>query len=687
MFFIIKLVSSQQTLLIFSGDRKDLTNIETNLIPKTSISRNENYLINSDLTSKAKFKSGFTLKDDQCIFYEEYTSSNGWTQVGSLVEIKNGQAQFIDGAPDGWPNGIQRRLFKKLNNPITDTDLWTASFKFTPLSVGDFGGPFTGHLLFSLTNNSNDPWCDCPDLNCTGYPPGSQDVISVTYMSPNPPNGDLSFYITVRHNYLRYDSPPITYNELGKEIFVVLTKTELNYTLNIYSDSEHNMPLGNGPVSLSVNCLSDFNYIQHGNAIVGYDYRQLTGMLDDVCIALNGKIETKKSTVNYIGCHGDGYSIEINGTKYDESNPVGIENIESASGCNDSLINVNLVFNPIDTNIIFYQGFQNDGYNLTINGTLYNELNPEGTEYLKNIYGCDSIIEIKLKFIPKKTEDCIVFKPNGVLGKDALIINGQGKHKMNFGDDPQMTAMMWNKNDHSGQSTIRSLFQFQLDQIPANAEIISAKLSLYAWDSDDMNGRHDHIFNLYNDCYVKRITENWDEKTVNWFNQPNTTTENQVSLPKPSTGDQDFTDIDVTSIVKDMFKFPQSSYGFMLRLKKEAVFRKVNFSSSDHPDPDKWPELEVCYKIKDNLLIDNRDYTDNNFDFEIYPNPTNNSFYIEVNSKSNVYEIEIYNSSLSLIFKSKNSNTEIDVKKFPKGVYFVKLKNNDSIKIKKLIIQ
>ncbi len=688
MVFVINIISSQQPFLIFSEYKGGGTNKESNINPITSIKRNERYLINDKTIPNGKFKSGLASINDQCIFFEDFSNPIGWTQIGSLVEIKNNEVQFIDGAPDGWPNGIQRRLFKKLDKPITDSDLWTASFKFTPQSVGDFGGPFTGHLLLSLSNNSQDPWCDCTDLECTGYPPGSQDVVSVTYMSPNPPNGNLSFYITVRSKYLRYDSPPITYNDLGKEIFIVLTKSEFFYTLNIYSDFEHTLPIGNGPVSLGTVCLSELNFLQHGNSIVGYDLRQLSGVIDDVCISLDGEIETKKTLVNYNGCKGDGYFIEINGTKYNENNPFGIEKLKSASGCSDSIINVNLIFNSLDTTDVFYQGYQGDGYNVTINGTHYNELKTEGIEILKNIFGCDSVIEIKLIFLPKKTEDCIIFKPNGITGKDALIINGQGKHKMNFGDDPQMTAMMWNKNDHSGQSTIRSLFQFQLDQIPDNAEIISAKLSLYAWGSDDLNGKHDHIFNLYNDCFLKRITENWDEKTVNWFNQPNTTAENQISLSKPSSGDQDYIDLDVTSLVKDMYKYPQSSYGFMLKLKKEAVFRKVNFSSSDHPDPDKWPELEVCYKIIENSVIDNRDNNDNSLDFEIYPNPTTNSFSIYLPEKVNKnIEFELFNSSFGLIYKSFNTNSEINVLDYPKGVYFVKIKNFNSIKIKKLIIQ
>ncbi len=342
-------------------------------------------------------------KDNQCTFFEDFSNPIGWTQVGSLVEIKNNEVQFINGAPDGWPNGIQRRLFKKLDEPITDSDLWVASFKFTPQSVGDFGGPFTGHLLFSLANNTQDPWCDCPDLKCTGFPAGSQDVISVTYMSPNPPNGTFSFYITVRSNKIRFDSPALTYSKLGDDIYVELVRDNLNFELNIFSDKEHKKPLGNGPVKLPLVCLSELNYIQHGNSILGYELRQLTGTLDDICIQIKGKCNTKYTPIVYNGCQGDGHSIVVNGKTYNEINPTGLDMLKGVNCC-DSIILVNLDFQPIKYSNLTYEGCQNDGYEVLVNNNKYNENNPSGLEYLISSSGCDSIVSINLKFNPRKTK-------------------------------------------------------------------------------------------------------------------------------------------------------------------------------------------------------------------------------------------------------------------------------------------
>ena len=49
---------------------------------------------------------------------------------------------------------------------------------------------------------------------------------------------------------------------------------------------------------------------------------------------------------NYNGCIGDGYSIIVNGTTYDESNPTGTEDFQDANGCDTTVI-INLVFNYI----------------------------------------------------------------------------------------------------------------------------------------------------------------------------------------------------------------------------------------------------------------------------------------------------------------------------------------------------
>ena len=106
---------------------------------------------------------------------------------------------------------------------------------------------------------------------------------------------------------------------------------------------------------------------------------------------------TSTGTENYAGCTGDGYSVVVNGTTYDEANPTGTETLAGGNGC-DSVVTVDLVFAPTSTGLETYAGCFGDGYSVVVNGTTYNEANPTGTETLVNGAGCDSVVTITLTF-------------------------------------------------------------------------------------------------------------------------------------------------------------------------------------------------------------------------------------------------------------------------------------------------
>jgi hypothetical protein len=80
--------------------------------------------------------------------------------------------------------------------------------------------------------------------------------------------------------------------------------------------------------------------------------------------------------------------------------------------------------------------------------------------------------------------------------------------------------------------------------------------------------------------------------------------------------------------------------------------------------------------------------------FEIYPNPNTGEFNIKVETlTSEVFNIEIYNSLGSLIWKQENVTVNGTFTKHivltgsPSGMYMVKLRNNDNAIVKKLIIK
>ncbi|MDA9773844.1 gliding motility-associated C-terminal domain-containing protein [Saprospiraceae bacterium] len=136
----------------------------------------------------------------------------------------------------------------------------------------------------------------------------------------------------------------------------------------------------------------------------------------DISLVFNSEINIFE---NYVGCIGDSYSIVINGTTYDESNPIGTEVIQGSWGC-DSIIDINLDFSTALSGQEIYQGCEGDGYSITVNGTLFNEDNPTGSEMLTSAQGCDSIVDILLQF----SSEIVVDFQEVVCPDDSFVING-----------------------------------------------------------------------------------------------------------------------------------------------------------------------------------------------------------------------------------------------------------------------
>lgn len=126
-------------------------------------------------------------------------------------------------------------------------------------------------------------------------------------------------------------------------------------------------------------------------------------------------IETLISTFETRLCFGQ--SIEINGTVYDEANMTGQEVLESAAGC-DSLVNVILTYDDVfEYNL--NQTLCMDDF-IEVNGTIYNESNPSGTEMFSTAEGCDSLVYVNLDFVSS-----VEVELAGTLCSDeARVVNG-----------------------------------------------------------------------------------------------------------------------------------------------------------------------------------------------------------------------------------------------------------------------
>jgi hypothetical protein len=140
----------------------------------------------------------------------------------------------------------------------------------------------------------------------------------------------------------------------------------------------------------------------------------------------------------------------------------------------------------------------------------------------------------------------------------------------------------------------RGLFKFDLSSIPANATIVSAKLSLYS-NPLPLNGDLVHANSgPDNSMFIRRITNSWDPPTTNWANKPSTTATDQVPIPHTSQSFLDLIDIDVKNLVVDMQN--SGNYGFMIMLQNDVIYNIRDFCSSTNADATKHPKLVITYQ-------------------------------------------------------------------------------------------
>lgn len=179
----------------------------------------------------------------------------------------------------------------------------------------------------------------------------------------------------------------------------------------------------------------------------------------------------------------------------------------------------------------------------------------------------------------------MTIRPDASTGKDISIYSLGTSIS---GTTDYMWASGWTWNAREGY--VRMLIDFDLSFISSSAKIQDAKLSLYG--KPDAPNQHSPLSGS-NACWIERITQSWDESTITWANQPETSTVNRVQLDESVTPDENYTDIDVTALVQDMVS--QGSYGFMIKLQTEEAYRMMCFATSENADENLRPQLIVYF--------------------------------------------------------------------------------------------
>ncbi|RYZ95782.1 MAG: carboxypeptidase regulatory-like domain-containing protein, partial [Sphingobacteriaceae bacterium] len=154
----------------------------------------------------------------------------------------------------------------------------------------------------------------------------------------------------------------------------------------------------------------------------------------------------------------------------------------------------------------------------------------------------------------------------------------------------ELCAGAWTNN---GVFFMRGAMKFDLSGIPANATIVSAKLTLFSIPDPQNGDQINANSGPANSMFIQRLTQDWNATTATWTNQPTATSTNQVNIPHTSQNFLDLVDINVTGIVRDMLT--QGNHGFQMRLQNESIYNVRQFASSVHSNTAKHPKLVVAY--------------------------------------------------------------------------------------------
>lgn len=270
--------------------------------------------------------------------------------------------------------------------------------------------------------------------------------------------------------------------------------------------------------------------------------------------------------------------------------------------------------------------------------------------------------------LPLFSQTAIDLQPGPAEGQDARIFNLDAL--ANYGSDVDLIA---SQLDYSGEpGTTRSVIKFNLPFLPKEAHVVDARLSLYYNHESQTPGQLGD-----NAAYLRRLIVPWDESTVVWAQQPVYTNENEVLIPASSFPDQDYIDINVTELVKDMFEFPSTSHGFMFMLQNETgVGKAMKFYSSDATVAEKRPRLVIVYST---TSATNEDKA---IPVVISPNPFQNS--VALQGIEGKYELSLTDMNGQVMYNETGDNSQSlleiqQLEKLAPGFYYITVINNDKV--------
>ncbi|MFM1946890.1 MAG: hypothetical protein RL207_1173 [Bacteroidota bacterium] len=220
---------------------------------------------------------------------------------------------------------------------------------------------------------------------------------------------------------------------------------------------------------------------------------------------------------------------------------------------------------------------------------------------------------------------------------------------------------------HGGVNTNRGLIAFDLSGIPVGSTVISAKLNLFAYTDFTVVALQDgHCGN--NQSKLSRVTSNWSESTVTWNTQPTVSSLHETVLNQSLAQDQDYLNINVSSLVQDMVNNPTTSFGFRLALVDEVVTSSLAFCSQEFANPAKRPTLFVEYRLPASSVSE---FT--NEKFLIYPNPAQNMLHLSFPNAAPNRRITCVDIQGKRVVEVTNDDQELDLdlSSMASGIYTI----------------
>lgn len=217
------------------------------------------------------------------ILSDDFSNSGLWTQVGTDVLVTNNRVEFQNDAA----NGSQKRVYRSIGTILGSSDIWSVEVDFFVGTIPSGSGTAVDPIV--LTAGTQEPFNDCPDIACTGNPPGTQDMIGVSFGTPTSTSQDRRFRIRAREGTTstEWKSPVISATAKNTAYYIKLERTSpTEVSLAIFSDASRTLHLSGSPVSLTIpNTIEGLSTAQVNSHANGGFSRKFNGWVDNLCLS------------------------------------------------------------------------------------------------------------------------------------------------------------------------------------------------------------------------------------------------------------------------------------------------------------------------------------------------------------------------------------------------------------------